>query len=113
VLSHSSHFFCLETTVRIQGAHPTCTQEKCEWIIPSYLKNAEYLPLRNIDFTSAQEKLDVAIDQDGHVGTSMPCVTARGEESSDAEMATLFASLSLGSTKPLPNTQMTMYQRLP
>jgi len=48
--------FYLETTVRVQGAHPTCTQEKCEWIIPSYLKNAEYRPLRNIDFTSAQGK---------------------------------------------------------
>jgi len=42
VYSHTaSILFYLETTIRIQGAHP---QEKCEWIIPSYLKTAEYLP---------------------------------------------------------------------
>jgi len=26
------------------------------WIIPSFLKTAEYLPLKNIDFTSVQGK---------------------------------------------------------
>ena len=70
----------------------------------SYLKNVEYLPFRNIDFTSAQgkkRKLDAAIDQDGHVRTSTPCVTARGEESTDSEMEKLFTSFSLGGTKPL------------
>ena len=70
-------------------------------MIPSYLKNAEYLPLRNINFTSAQgkkRKLDASTDQDG---TSTPYVTARGKESTDAEMETLSASFSLGDTKPL------------
>ena len=108
VCSHiASILFYLETTVRIQGAHPTCTQEKCEWIIPSYLKSAEYLPLRSIDFTSPQgkkRKLDEAINQDDDNGNELsgPSVTkARGKESTDSEMETLFANLSLGGAKPL------------
>ena len=70
-----SILFYLETTVRIQGAYPTCTQEKGEWIIPSFLKTAEYFPLKNIDFTSAQgkkSKLDEAIDQGSDIET--PCI---------------------------------------
>ena len=48
--------FYIEAVVRLQGAKPTCTQEKCQWIIPSYLKTIEYLPLKDIDFTSVQGK---------------------------------------------------------
>ena len=45
VCSHiASILFYLEAVVKIQGTSPTCTQEKCQWIIPSFLKNAEYLP---------------------------------------------------------------------
>jgi len=59
VCSHiASILFYLETTVRIQGAYPTCTQENCEWIIP-FLKTAEYLPLKNIDYISAGKEKEV------------------------------------------------------
>ena len=43
----------------------TCTQKKCEWILPSYLKSVEYFPVSGIDFTSAKSKkrkLDNTID---------------------------------------------------
>ena len=57
--------FYLEATARIQGATTTCTQQACQWIIPSYFKKIEYLPIKDIDFTSAQakkRKLDQIID---------------------------------------------------
>ena len=36
--------FYLEAVARLQGKQ-TSTERKCEWIIPSYLKNVEYLYL--------------------------------------------------------------------
>ena len=39
--------FYLEAMARLQGKQ-TCTQNKCEWIIPSYLRNVEYLPVKDI-----------------------------------------------------------------
>lgn len=36
--------FYLEAVSRLQGKQ-TSTQQKCEWLIPSYLKNVEYLPV--------------------------------------------------------------------
>ena len=47
--------FYLEALARMQGTN-TCTQEECQWIIPSYLKTVEYLPIKDIDFTSAKGK---------------------------------------------------------
>ena len=47
--------FYLEAAARIQGKQ-TSTQRKCEWIMPSFLKNVEYLPIKDIDFTSANGK---------------------------------------------------------
>ena len=49
---------------RLQGDQ-TCTQRKCEWILPSFKQNVEYLPVKDIDFTSAKgkkRKLDDAIN---------------------------------------------------
>ena len=56
--------FYLEAAARIQGKQ-TCTQRKCEWILPSFQKDVEYLPIKDIDFTSAKgkkRKLDDSID---------------------------------------------------
>jgi hypothetical protein len=58
--------FYLEAAARIQGKQ-TSTQRKCEWIVPSFQKNVQYLPIKDIDFTSARgkkRKLDGAIDTD-------------------------------------------------
>lgn len=105
VCSHiASILFYLETLVRIQGTQPTCTQEKCQWVIPSYLRNAEYLPIKDIDFTSAKgkkRKLDDAIQQDGDDETTEQRAITMGKESTESEMETLFDNLSHGGTKPL------------
>ena len=54
----------METLARMQGTK-TCTQEECQWIIPSYQQTVEYLSIKDIDFTSAKgkkRKLDEIID---------------------------------------------------
>ena len=56
--------FYLEAISHIQGKK-TCTQQMCQWILPSFLKNVEYLPIADIDFTSPsikKRKLDSAIN---------------------------------------------------
>ena len=56
--------FYLEAVYRMQGQE-TCTQQVCQWLLPSFQKNVEYLPVASIDFTSAstkKRKLDNAIN---------------------------------------------------
>ena len=47
--------FYIETAARIQAQHNS-TQSKCEWIMPSFQKSVEYLPVSKIDFRSARQK---------------------------------------------------------
>ena len=56
--------FYLEALHRVKEVE-TCTQQQCEWIIPSALKTVEYLPIKDIDFMSARgkkRKLDEMVD---------------------------------------------------
>lgn len=55
--------FYLETSTRLQGK-VTCTQEQCQWVIPSYQKNIPCAPVKDLDFTSAKgrkKKIDAAL----------------------------------------------------
>ena len=47
--------FYVEISERLNGA-PTCTQQKCQWVIPAYQKDIPYAPLHMIDFSSAKSK---------------------------------------------------------
>ena len=49
--------FYLEALARMQGTK-MCTQEECQWIIPSYLKAIEYLLIKDIDFTSLMVRIN-------------------------------------------------------
>ena len=56
--------FYIKAAARLQGKQ-TSIQRKCEWIMPSFLKKVEYLPIKDIDFTSGKgkkRKLDETID---------------------------------------------------
>ena len=93
--------FYLEALARMQGTK-TCTQEECQWIIPSYLQTVEYLPIKDIDFTSAKgkkRKLDEIIDGNEQQRDD-PKVHIRGKKSTESELALLFENLSCGGTKP-------------
>ena len=65
--------FYLEAVSHIQGKE-TCTSQTCQWILPSVKKKVEYLPIADIDFTSAsakKRKLDHAIDSmDGNLDSN-------------------------------------------
>ena len=99
--------FYLEATARIQGTTTTCTQQTCQWIIPAYFKKIEYLPIKDLDFTSAlgkKRKLDQIIDSTTSVEAGMSKCSkmypAPGEKPTEAEMADFFDSLSKCCTKP-------------
>ena len=86
--------FYLEALARMQDTK-TCTQEECQWIIPSYLKTVEYLPIKDIDFTSARgkkRKLDELIDGNEQQRND-PKEPVRGKKSTESELALLFENL--------------------
>ena len=62
---HQCHFILFgEALHRLKGTE-TCTQQRCEWIMPKFQRDMDYLPIEDIDFTSAKHKkrkLDEAID---------------------------------------------------
>ena len=94
--------YLLETLSRMQETR-TCTQEECQWVIPSYLKTAEYLPIKEIDFTSARgkkRKLDDMIDGKETQQKADPKVVVTGKRSTESELALLYEGLSCGGTKP-------------
>ena len=50
----------LEAPYRLRGIE-TCTDRRCEWVMPKFQKAMDYLPIESIDFTSAKCKNE-AID---------------------------------------------------
>ena len=92
--------FYLEALYRIEEVQ-TCTQQQCEWIIPSSLKSVDYLPIKDIDFTSARSKkrkLDDMINISE--STEEVSILANDSKPTDSEMEQFFANLSLCETKP-------------
>ena len=84
----------LEATARIQGTTTTCTQQSCQWIIPAYFKKIEYLPIKDLDFTSAlgkKRKLDQITDSTTSVEAGMSKCSkmypAIGKKPTEVEMA--------------------------
>ena len=47
--------FYLQASARIQGKQ-TSTEHTYEWIMPSFQKNVQYLPIKDIDITSSRAK---------------------------------------------------------
>ena len=96
----ASVLFYLEAVARLQGKQ-TSTQNKCEWIIPSYLRKVEYLPVKNIDFTSARKQkrnLDEAInavEEDVQVQT----IFSR-DQSFNPDLNAFFNDLSSAGSRP-------------
>lgn len=99
--------FYLEANARIQG-EKSCTQEQCEWIVPTFLKKIDYQRIKDIDFTSAQG-LKKIHDETGACSPSTvtPSTTERGESMPNrtskptvAELDLFFTSLSIAGSKP-------------
>ena len=85
-------FYYLEALYRIQG-NVTCTQRKCEWVMPTFQKDMDYLPIKCIDFTSAKgkrERLDEVIENKSSISLkgasgsiSQVCSSCSEEEKSE------------------------------
>jgi len=82
--------FYLEALNRLEGER-MCTEGQCAWILPSSLKSAQYLPIKDIDFTSARgkkRKLDEIID--GCDSPKEVQTSKEGMRSTSEEMAQFF-----------------------
>ena len=100
--------FYLEAYARIRGKQ-TCTQGECEWIIPSFKAKMEYLPIKDVDFTSAmgkKRKLDERIDVDSESQShDAPQTRSRAAKKavnlpSDEQMDAFYECLSACGRKP-------------
>ena len=52
----------VEADVRISDS-TTCTQEKNKWLLPSHMKEIPYLPVSEMDFTSAKKKHELMVEK--------------------------------------------------
>lgn len=105
--------FYLEALARIQGTTTTCTQEACQWIITSYLKE---VPIKDINFTTArgikrtldeQIKLLAVPEEHPDVRDLDTCNSNSGGKSkkvgmrsTEVELSLLFVNLSVAGTMP-------------
>lgn len=54
--------FAVEAGVRMRDSS-TCTQEKNKWMLPSHVREIPYLPVSEMDFTSAKKKHDLLLEK--------------------------------------------------
>ncbi|XP_038045000.1 uncharacterized protein LOC119725695 isoform X1 [Patiria miniata] len=97
----SALMFYIDTKVRIRDSK-TVTQEPAYWKIPSAVKDAQYLPVAQIDFTSAKtkkRKLDMLVN-DGLMPPPRSKVRKIVPGPTDAELTTLFSQMNATGTKP-------------
>ena len=114
----ASVLFYLEVATRL-NEKLTCTQVKCSWLLPTTVKNVDYLRVKDIDFTSAKKKksdIDTSIDSldadnDNsnialHPVTSTPKPSKKQQspnitKPSSAELDAFYKSLSECKLKPV------------
>ena len=105
----ASVLFYLEAWTKINGKM-SCTQVKCSWILPSYVKEVEYARVRDINFTSAKKmKTDLDATLDGVFDISQgdnlaeePKIESKSVPSpSEEEMNSFYAELNNCKFKPI------------
>ena len=85
----ASVLFYIEAWTRILGKL-SCTQVKCTWLLPSYVKEVPYARVRDIDFSSARKlkaNLDAKIDSIGE--RREVCVASLGSNLRTIKVPTL------------------------
>ena len=104
--------FYLETCTKVNNGK-TCTQLKCQWVVPKYQKEIPYLPVKDLDFTSAKKSYHITMcSPQGSCSQwssqeKGSCVTVKKPESS--ELDNFFTKLSQCSTKPAILSIVTPY----
>lgn len=85
--------FAVEAAVRIRTS-VTCTQEKSKWIMPGYVKQVPYIPVCEMDFSSAKtrhKKLTENLDS-SPVSSANPAIPAPSNE----EQLEFFRNIAAG-----------------
>ena len=80
----AAFLFYLDAVAHLQGMKTI----ECSWIISSYLRSAQYLPIKNINYTSARglkRKLDGTINNPESVSNESAVHTATGQVESTSE----------------------------
>ena len=104
----ASILFYLEVTGRVKD-QLSCTQVKCNWIIPKFSKDIEYLPIASINF-AASRKLKAEMDkkitnihQNQPSEIKMPNTTKYKpiEEPNKEDLSAFYAALSKCKSKPV------------
>jgi len=113
-----SHVACLlyylESWTKVYGKL-SCTQLKCQWILPPFVKDVEYARVCDIDFKSAQklkseldnriENLSTHSTETEHVNTDKECKATESKDKvsppSELEMKSFFEELSKCKSKPV------------
>ena len=54
--------FAVEAGVRVRDA-TTCTKEQNKWLLPSHVREIPYLPVSEMDFTSAKKKHELMVEK--------------------------------------------------
>ena len=102
VYTCSCNLFYIEAVYRLQGKE-TYTQN-CQWILPSFPQNVEYLPIADIDFTSVSTKkqnLDTAIDNLDKISVPQKQVCVKSKIlPSYKEMEYFYECLGKSNSKP-------------
>ena len=108
----ASVLFFLEVWTRLNGKL-ACTQVKCTWILPTYVKQVDYAPVKNINFTSARKlKIDLDKSIEELDPTNLPAsppvqqqrqpsIKPSAKRPSTEELKQFFSSLNECQSKPL------------
>lgn len=94
--------FYLETSTKVKNGL-TCTQQKCQWVIPSFQREIPYLPVKDLSFISAkgkQKKIDASISQQPEHVSLEAASSINVEKPGSSELDNFFLKLSKCSTKP-------------
>ena len=102
----ASVLFYIEAWTRIRGKL-ACTQVKCTWLLPSFVKDVPYAKMRDINLTSATKlkaDLDEKIDNLGEAQATSFTGSRREltvQVPTETEMNTLYESLDKSKIKPV------------
>ena len=108
----ASVLFYIEAWTRINGKL-SCTQVKCTWLLPTYVKEVQYEEVKDINFKSAKRlkaELDKNIDGKVSIIDPMPRPNANTNTSesstllctpTEQQMTDLFAKLNSCKTRPV------------
>ena len=89
--------FAIEAGVRMRES-VTRTEEKCRWVMPSYVRETPYIPVCEMDLSSAKKRYSSL----GEQGSATPDLRERAnvQASTAEEQVNFFESISLCGIKP-------------